>query len=328
MRKYIAVLGIVLFGFGCQETPKAPEKTESPQVVQVLHKAPDTLDIPKDKTGDMIRYGRTLIQNFPEYLGPQGTIGKYGGNGLSCQNCHLEAGTRPYGFNFFSTHARYPQYRAREGKLLSLADRVNNCIERPLNGKPMPHDHPEMIAILAYLKWVSQGVPVDARVEGDNQIEIKLPNRAVDLENGKKVYNQHCLRCHGADGEGVLNPDKYTYQYPPLWGKKSYQPGSSMHRLIKAAQFIKANMPNDLAKWDKPVLTDEEAYDVAAFVNNDEAHPRPFTELADDYPVIEEKPIDFCKGPYADPFPEMQHKFGPFQPIIEWRKKNGQKTGY
>ncbi|MDZ4744613.1 MAG: sterol desaturase family protein [bacterium] len=289
---------------------------------------PDTSTIPKDKTGGMIRYGRELLVNFPYYLGPNGKVGKYSRNGLGCQSCHLEAGTRPYGLSYFSAHARYPQYRAREGRILTLADRVNNCVERPLNGRPLPLDSKEMIAIVTYIKWLGAGVPVNGNVPGDKLKEIALLDRPADPHKGKTIYKIHCVRCHGDDGQGKLRPDGISYEYPPLWGKLSYQPGSSMHRVIKAAQFIKYNMPFDSARWNNPVLTDEEAMDVAAFVNDDNQHVRPFQVLVEDYPAGEEKPVDYWKGPYSDPFSNEAHKFGPFKPIMEWRKKNGQPTGY
>ncbi len=293
-----------------------------------LFSPPDTSTIPHTAAGDMIRYGRELLVNFPYYLGPNGSVGTYGGNGLGCQNCHLDAGTRPYGLNYFSAHARYPQYRAREGRILTLADRINNCVERPLNGRPLPLDSREMVAMLAYMQWLGKNVPVGGNVPGDRLREISLLERPADPVKGRAVYEQHCLRCHGDDGQGVRKPDGIAYVYPPLWGPLSYQPGSSMHRIIKAAQFIKYNMPFDQARWDKPVLTDAEAMDVAAYVNDDRLHTRPFTDLTNEYPVWKEKPVDYYHAPYADPFPAEQHKYGPFQPIIDWRKKNGHPTGY
>lgn len=321
---YIALLVLLV---ACSN--EAPQQQTLVQPADTaLFVPPDTADIPNDATGDMIRYGRDLLVNFPYYLGPKGSVGSFGGNGLGCQNCHLEAGTRPFGLSYFSAHARYPQYRAREGRILTLADRINNCIERPLNGKPIPLDSKEMIAMLAYMQWVGKGVPVGKRVHGDNLKAIALLDRPADPIKGRAVYEKHCQRCHGDDGQGVLKEDGIAYVYPPLWGPMSYQPGSSMHRLIKSAQFIKYNMPNDIARWDKPVLTDEEAMDVAAYVNDDKLHTRPQPYLVNEYPIHKEKPLDYFFPPYDDPFSQEQHKYGPFKPIFEWRKKNGHPTGY
>ncbi len=323
----LLILCVLLFGCSNDQSDRHSRESGNPSG-DSLFVPPDTSTIPHNATGDLIRYGRELLVNFPYYLGPKGKIGKYGGNGLGCQSCHLEAGTRPYGLNYFSAHARYPQYRAREGKVLTLADRVNNCVERPLNGKPLPLDSKEMVAIVTYMQWLGKGVPVGGNVPGDRLKDIALLDRPADPIKGRVVYEKHCVRCHADDGQGVLKPDGIGYVYPPVWGKLSYQPGSSMHRLIKSAQFIKYNMPQDIARWDKPVLTDEEAFDVAAYVNDDQLHDRPQPDLSGEYPVRKEKPIDYYWAPYADPFPPAQHKYGPFKPIIEWRKKNGHPTGY
>lgn len=292
------------------------DSTESKKV----HVPPDTSTIPHNEEGELIWYGRDLVLNTAYYLGPNGTKGQYLGNKMNCTNCHLDAGTRPFGLNFFSSHARYPQYRARENKILTLAERVNNCIERPHNGSPMPLDSREMIAIVTYIKWLGQDVPVNKRVWGDNGTELTLPDVAANPENGKLIYEKECKSCHGENGEGKMKADGVCFEYPPLWGPNSYQPGSSMFRVVKAAQFIKSNMPNG-THWDNPKLTDQEALDVAAYVNHPD-HIRP-TKKGLDYPNPNTKPVDYPFGPFTDPFSELQHKYGPWQPIIDWRTQHG-----
>ena len=284
---------------------------------------PDTNLIPHDEFGDMVRYGRDLIVNTAHYIGPEGTKGKYLGNKMNCTNCHMDAGTRPYGLNYFSTHARYPQYRARENDILTLEQRINNCVERPHNGKALPLDSKEIRAMATYMRWVGQNVPVGRRVKGDDGVELKYPERAADPEKGKLVYEQHCMVCHGNDGQGQMDPFNKTYVYPPLWGMDSYEAGSSMHRVLKMARFVKANMPNLKSSWQKPFLTDIEAIDVAAFVNDDRIHKRPVKQGKEGYPNIKNKPLDYDHGPYADPFTEEQHKFGPYQSIIDYHKQHG-----
>ncbi len=314
----IVFCSIVLFA-ACNNAPE-PNK---PQVAaNPVFKAPDTSTIPHDNYGEMVRYGRDLIVNTAYYLGPNGTKGHYLGNKMNCTNCHIDAGTRPYSFNFFSSHARYPQYRGREDRILTLAERINNCIERPHSGVPMPLDAKEMVAMVCYMKWVSANVPVGQHVNGDDGLELKYPNRPADLQKGAAIYAANCASCHGVEGQGQWNGDSTTYLYPPLWGNKAYQDGSSPSRVLKLARFIKANMPDKKAFWDKPFLTDEEAIDVAAFINADDLHSRPQKKdkTHPDYPDATVKPIDYDTGPYADTFSEYQHKYGPYQPIIDYHK--------
>jgi thiosulfate dehydrogenase len=288
---------------------------------------PDTNRIPDDKFGEQVRYGRDLMLRTAYYIGPDGISGKYLGNKMNCTNCHQAAGTKPYAFNLLRSHEQYPQYRAREAKVLSLSERVNNCVTRPHNGKPLPLDSKEMIAFLSYLKWINRELPPSKFMKGEKNLKVTFPDRAADPERGKILFGQRCQRCHGPEGEGVMDMNGITYTYPPLWGKHGYQPGSSMHRVIKQAQWIKANMPYDSARWNNVLLNDTDALDIAAFVNDDRIHPRPDPKHLD-YPFPEEKAIDYAHSPFIDPFSETQHKFGPYQPIIDYWKNKGMKPTY
>lgn len=291
-------------------------------------RTPDTNEIPTNEFGDLVRYGKDLVYNTAYYIGPEGKAGKYLGNKMNCTNCHLDGGTKPYGFNFFSTHARYPQYRARENKVLTLADRINNCIERPHNGKHLPLNSKEIIAIQCYMKWLSTNVPVNAHVEGDGPVKVKYPERAADPIKGELVYKRECASCHGENGEGKMRLNNVCYENPPLWGEKSYQAGSSVHRVLKLGLFIYANMPNKLTNYEKPKLSIEEAFDVSAFINDDNLHKRPLPITENDYPNTKTKPIDYGKGPYPDSFPQIQHKFGPYQPIVDYYKSIGKEVKF
>ena len=78
-------------------------------------------------------------------------------------------------------------------------------------------------------------------------------------------------------------------------------------------------MPYLQASWDKPKLSDEEAYHVAGYINS---FPRPkkLNKKAD-YPDKKLKPISTPYGPWEDKFPAIQHKFGPFPPLIKFYKE-------
>ncbi|MEO6000255.1 MAG: c-type cytochrome [Chitinophagaceae bacterium] len=319
----ITFLSAIILSISCNQnteknvTNTTPVANDTDELISV-----DTSQIPSDKFGAAVRYGRKLMLNTAYYIGPNGVNGKYLGNKMNCTNCHQDAGTKLFSFNLFTSHENYPQYRAREGKVLTLAERVNNCVMRPHNGKPLPLDGEEMIAFLSYLKWINGYAPKAKQFKGSKNLEIKFPAIAASSERGSALFSDHCLRCHGANGEGLMDSSNITYKYPPLWGLDGYQPGSSMHRLIKQAQWLKANMPHDKATWNKPFLSDEDALDIAAFVNDDNIHKRPVVKDFD-YPHPEEKAIDYSVGPFIDTFPSAQHKLGPYQPIIDyWKSKN------
>jgi len=111
--------------------------------------------------------------------------------------------------------------------------------------------------------------------------------------------------------------NSFTYTYPPLWGPDSYNDGAGMHRVITAAQFIKGNMPLGTTA-DEPLLTDEEAYDVAGYINSF-ARPEKANKMAD-FPDRRLKPMSTPYGPWADSFSADRHKFGPFGEIAAFYK--------
>lgn len=305
------------FIISCNNHPYKPKKETG------LIK-PDTNLIPNNELGSAIRYGRELLVNTAYYIGPNGVNGKYLGNKMNCSNCHLDAGTKPYALSLMHAQTSYPQYRARENKVLSLAERVNNCIMRPHSGTPIPIDGKEMNAFLSYFRWINSFVKPNDTLHSVKGLAIQFPNRAANSKLGSNLYKKHCESCHGNNGEGLLTKDSSTYVYPPLWGLQSYQPGSSMHRVTKLASYIKANMPHKMASYQNPVLSDEECLDIAAFINNDSLHVRKNPKTFD-YPNPLTKPMDYGNGPYADTFSEAQHKYGPFPPIINYWKEKGQQ---
>lgn len=287
----------------------------------------DTTKIPHDKFGDAVKYGRQLMLHTAYYIGPNGVNGKYLGNKMNCTNCHQDAGTKPFSLNLVTSFRNYPSYRAREGRVLTLAERINNCIMHPHLGRPLPLDSKEMIGFMSYLKWLSDSSNVSKNTKGLKNVEIEFPDIAASPIKGGLLYAANCARCHGATGEGQLRPDNATYTYPPLWGLKAYQPGSSMHRIVKQAQWLVSNMPYDKATHDKPFLSSAEALDLAAFINDDKIHQRPSVKEYQ-YPNYEEKAIDYDRGPFADPFSEEQHKYGPYKPIIDYWGGKGIKPTY
>ena len=266
------------------------------------------------ESDSLARYGRELIEHTSYYLGPQGVVATLT-NGMNCQNCHLDGGTIPWGNNYGAVASMYPQYRARSGGLETIVKRISDCMERSLNApKAVDSNSKEMKAIIAYMNWLGEDVPKKHKPRGSGIMNLPYLDRAADPQKGLIVYANKCQRCHSSDGQGQKNPDGKSYQYPPLWGPDSYTTAAGLYRLSRFAGYVKNNMPFGEADYSKPQLTDEEAWDVAAFVNS---QPRPVKVYKEDWPKISEKPFDHPFGPYADGFSEEQHKYGPFKPVIE-----------
>lgn len=269
---------------------------------------PSLASLTDDSSGRLILYGRELIVHTADYLGPSGSVAHLS-NGMNCQNCHLDAGTRPWGNALITAAATYPVYRPRSGRIETLSFRINDCMQRSLNGKPLDSNSREMAAMLAYLRWLGKDLAQHEKPAGVSLASLPFLERAADSARGRIIYNSQCARCHGAGGDGQSAPGSNGYAYPPLWGEHSFNTGAGLYRISRMAAFVKSNMPFAQSTHDAPVLSDEEAWDVAAFVNS---RKRPDKDWSNDWPTISEKAFDYPKGPFSDSFPAVQHKYGPF----------------
>lgn len=305
---FFALPVIALLVSSCSSRAKSYSAADS---TEHLWRGWNKYQIPVDDT--MVRYGRELIETTSYYFGPKGTVAQIT-NGMNCQNCHVSGGTVPWGNNYGAVYSMYPQVRARSGSLETIAKRVNDCFQRSLNGQPIDSNSKEMKAIIAYMKWLGEGIPKKHKPKGSGIMDIPYLDRAADPQKGKQVFANKCQRCHGTDGKGQKHPEGYGYVYPPLWGDNSYNSAAGLFRLSRFAGFVKNNMPFGEVEYHNPQLSDEEAWDVAAFVNS---QPRPSKIFKEDWPDISKKSVDHPFGPYSDSFSESQHKYGPFKPIID-----------
>jgi thiosulfate dehydrogenase len=278
---------------------------------------PEIGALPRDAHGLQVREGRDLITATYAYIGPNvpDPAKRYAGNNLACTNCHLQAGTKKFGLPLFGLYNDFPQYSARSGGEISIEDRINSCMTRSMNGRPLSSDAPEMQAIVAYIKFLSTGVARDQRVPGLGTGQMPELRRAADPSRGKPRYAGNCAACHNTDGSGVpgsIAGSDLGYVMPPLWGRDTFNDGAGMARIITLANFIHFNMPHG-ADYLNPQVSVDDAWDIAAFVLS---HPRPhLADTAHDFPNLLLKPVDTPYGPYADHFSERQHKYGPFGPI-------------
>ena len=278
---------------------------------------PEIGALPNDANARRVRRGRDLITATYAHIGPEvpDRAKRFAGNNLACGNCHLQAGTKKLGIALFGLFDEFPRYSARSGALITIEDRLNSCMTRSMNGRPLPEREPEMQALVAYIKFLSTGVPRGEVLPGMGVGRMPELDRQADPQRGQMIYTNVCAGCHGADGKGVrrsLPSTDLGYIMPPLWGSDSFNDGAGMARLITAANFVHFNMPHG-ADYLNPQLSSEDAWNVGAYVIS---QPRPHKAGLDkDFPDLLNKPVDAPYGPYADGFGAEQHKFGPFAPI-------------
>jgi thiosulfate dehydrogenase len=249
LRYFVGIVGgAAIVIAGCRAAPTPVDSRTAVRMAMLT----DT-SWPATPMGASIRRGHALLAQTPESL-PQ-----YALSGLRCFSCHLDEGARQNGLLLLGVYSRFPQYRARSGHVDLITDRVNDCFRRSLNGRALPADGTDMRDIVSYMAWISRGVREFDSMPGQGL--ARLPPLTGDSARGAVVFTSACARCHGADGAGIP-------PVPPLWGARSFNIGAGMARRLTLTPFVRYNMP-----FDKPgSLTDQQAYDVAAFVLS---HPRP-----------------------------------------------------
>lgn len=225
---------------------------------------------PAGDQGPMIAHGHTLITRTFATIGPE--VGdrpmRFAGNNLACQNCHLDAGTNRAGLPLAGIYKTYPKFSLRDRRVISLAERLDECMTRSMNGRALPPDSREMTALLAYLRYLGDVPPAPAPPPPE------APPLAPDAARGERVFMTVCAVCHQPNGLGQRRgsvDDADGYNFPPLWGPDSFNDGAGMDRYERIVNFVRINMPRGVDP-QHPLLSLQEAWDVSAYVI---AQPRP-----------------------------------------------------
>jgi thiosulfate dehydrogenase len=244
--KIIALAGFVLGLLAVSSL--RPRASAAPD--EVVRKLPD------GPLGETIKLGEQLVEKTATHP----LTKEFVGNSLNCTSCHLKNGTDPKAATFLGVATAYPAWSPRENRVITLEDRVLNCFMRSCNGVRPPLGSKPSVAITAYITWLSSGEPVQLNgkaPQGPKAVPtLKVKADKADLARGEKLYAAKCASCHAKDGAG-------RRENPPVWGDKSYNRGAGLANADKLAAWLKVAMP-----LDDPDLTEQEAVDVAAFVNS------------------------------------------------------------
>lgn len=230
----------------------------------------DTLD--RGSLAAVIQLGEAIVENTTTH--PMSKI--YVGNALNCTSCHLDNGRHPRAGTFLGTATAYPAWSPREKRVITLEDRVLNCFMRSCNGTRPPLGSEVSVAVTTYITSLSQELPIKMNPQrsiGPGAIKpLSIKSSQANLKRGSNLYASRCADCHQSDGQG-------DQENPPVWGNQSYNDGAGLSSVDSLASWLKVAMPLDEAD-----LTEEQAIDVAAYVNSQK---RPHFELNQHLPIKE-----------------------------------------
>ncbi|MEQ1907248.1 MAG: c-type cytochrome [Vicinamibacterales bacterium] len=261
----------------------------------------------QSKLSKEIQWGYRLFTNTPA------EAERFVPGGISCNNCHLNGGQRERAMPLVAISGAFPEYNRRAGRLISLNDRIVDCFLRSENatGKlsadatdhdatvgadslPTPTSR-EVLAIAAYLAWISRGNEIGKNPVWRGQNTIPQPALVavdkLDPAKGEAIYNERCVSCHGAEGQGVTVGDKRP---GPLWGPDSWNDGAGAARTYTLAGIIRYTMPY----LDPGNMTDDDALQLAAFITS---KPRPAFPFKDRDYLVDPLPVDAVYYPKRAP---------------------------
>jgi thiosulfate dehydrogenase len=220
---------------------------------------------PAGEFGEAVKRGEAIFHDTKT------NAGRFVGNDMSCASCHLDDGRRADSTPMWAAWGLYPAYRKKNGRVSTMAGRLQGCFTFSMNAPASEAGHapdpldPVIVELESYIYWLATGAPVGVKLKGQGYPELAEPALPPDLARGEAIYEAECMICHGESGQGMPDPDA-RQAFPPLWGDQSYNWGAGMHRTNTAAAFIRANMP-----FGKPdTLSEQEAWDVALFINSQE----------------------------------------------------------
>lgn len=225
---------------------------------QTATDAPSSQPLPKGELGRVIKTGREIVENTNTHPLSKPFVG----NALTCSSCHLDAGTDLKAATFLGVATAYPAWSPREKRVITLEDRVLNCFMRSMNGTRPPNGSEVSVAMTTYITWLSSGERLRMNPKkplGPRHIQpLEIDLTKADRVRGETLYAKQCAVCHGEQGQGVDDG-------PPVWGPESYNDGAGLSRINKLAAWLKVAMP-----LGDPHLSEQEALDIAAFVNSQE----------------------------------------------------------
>lgn len=241
--------------------PATEEETPAPEVAGVTHNPPSLDDVPEGPLGEAILRGYELVNDTSNVLRSEAVSvedGEKRVNELSCTSCHAGAGMEEHSSSMVGVSAVYPMFIPRSGQVVTLEERINGCMVRSMNGEKFADDDEDLDAMVAYLTYISEGIPVEMNADlpwrhKNNMADVPTPSVA----DGEELYAQSCIACHAGDGSGTGSNSG-----PALWGDGSFNDGAGIARISKMAGYIQNNMPIG----QENTLSDQEAADLSAYI--------------------------------------------------------------
>ena len=170
MTRHSLVLISLLAAAACArpaEQPAAPRIAMTGPLIAASVSMKAAWEFPRnpltDTKLDASRLSAEIRRGFRLFTNTPGEAPKLAPGGMSCTNCHMNAGQRERSMPLVDVAGMFPEYNRRSGRLYSLGDRISDCFLRSENatGALAPEElpnpsSPEVLALSAYITWLAR----------------------------------------------------------------------------------------------------------------------------------------------------------------------------
>lgn len=237
-----------------------------PEADNYTHQSPTIDDLLNDEKIS-VELKKVILKGYDLFTNTQQLRGKNIFTDMNCSSCHLGGGGLNYSGPIWPAVTSLPAYRGKNKHVNNLEERIAGCFSYSMNGVSPEYGSDTMLALTAYHHWLAKGAPVfnekPITGRGFGHLKKKVPAE-LSYAQGEKLFQAKCSICHGEQGQGKKIESQVVF--PALWGNYSYNWGAGMARVYTLASFIQYNMP--LGQPNS--LTEQEAWDIAQFVNSQE----------------------------------------------------------
>ncbi len=147
----------------------------------------------------------------------------------SCSDCHQEDGERP----MKGAATRYPQVDSKTGRLMNLADRINECRVERQSTERFEAESEELLSLTAYVTAESRGMPFAVDIEGEAKPYFEVGRDYFFTRRGQ--LNLACNQCHDDNWGRLLRGDTISQGHSNAWPgyRLEWQTFGSLHRRLR-----------------------------------------------------------------------------------------------
>jgi sulfur-oxidizing protein SoxA len=147
----------------------------------------------------------------------------------SCASCHVDAK-----LSMMGVATRYPLLDPGATRLVNLEGRIMECREQRQHAAPLKYESEELLALTAYVRHQSRGMPVKVVIDGQSRRHFEAGRDLYYRRMGQ--MNLSCAQCHQQNWGKKLGPEIISQGHGnayPIY-RLEWQTVGSLHRRFRS----------------------------------------------------------------------------------------------